>query len=287
MLQAFAGALPALERCFGGRGSRPRRPTRRISPRPARARATPGGGDDEHLFDGFLGAVPGLRARLGMLARPCWTSAAAAGTRSRWPPGSFPLPGSWAWDIDGQVVASAQARRALVSLGNAAFVIGDAAALPTRPRFDVITAFDAVHDQRVPQEVLHRVRAALAPGGVFVMVDEVLQRPGRQRGPSAGRPVLRDQPAVLHPGRPGWRGSRSAPCGEPRERGRCWPAWPVSATWQCWTRPGRRTASSSAAPDQREPAGKPAPETSPGNSTAQRGETSCAARRGMVICGDG
>ena len=35
----------------------------------------------------------------------------------------------------------------------------------------MITAFDAVHDQRSPQEVLRRVRAALAPGGVFVMVD--------------------------------------------------------------------------------------------------------------------
>jgi len=35
---------------------------------------------------------------------------------------------------------------------------------PARPRFDVITAFDAVHDQRSPQDVLHRVRAALAPG---------------------------------------------------------------------------------------------------------------------------
>jgi hypothetical protein len=35
----------------------------------------------------------------------------------------------------------------------------------------VITAFDAVHDQHSPQEVLRRVRAALAPGGVFVMVD--------------------------------------------------------------------------------------------------------------------
>jgi SAM-dependent methyltransferase len=50
-------------------------------------------------------------------------------------------------------------------------VIGDAAALPVRPGFDVITAFDAVHDQRSPQQVLRRVRAALAPGGVFVMVD--------------------------------------------------------------------------------------------------------------------
>ena len=32
-------------------------------------------------------------------------------------------------------------------------------------------SLDAVHDQRSPQEVLRRVLAALAPGGVFVMVD--------------------------------------------------------------------------------------------------------------------
>jgi len=39
------------------------------------------------------------------------------------------------------------------------------------PRFDLITAFDAVHDQHSPQQVLRRVRAALAPGGMFLMVD--------------------------------------------------------------------------------------------------------------------
>ena len=37
--------------------------------------------------------------------------------------------------------------------------------------FDVITAFDAVHDQHSPGEVLRQARAALAPGGLFVMVD--------------------------------------------------------------------------------------------------------------------
>jgi hypothetical protein len=32
-------------------------------------------------------------------------------------------------------------------------------------------AFDSVHDQRAPAEVLRRVRSALSPGGMFVMVD--------------------------------------------------------------------------------------------------------------------
>ncbi len=39
------------------------------------------------------------------------------------------------------------------------------------PAFDAIFAFDAIHDQADPAEVLRHVRAALADGGVFVMVD--------------------------------------------------------------------------------------------------------------------
>ncbi|MGH8922137.1 MAG: class I SAM-dependent methyltransferase, partial [Actinomycetes bacterium] len=56
-------------------------------------------------------------------------------------------------------------------LANASFTVADATTLAADGSFDVITAFDAVHHFRVPWEVLRRVRAALAPGGVFVMVD--------------------------------------------------------------------------------------------------------------------
>ena len=84
---------------------------------------------------------------------------------------AFPASRFLGLDIDEHLVAVATAEGAGLGLGNAAFVVGDAAALPARPRFDVITAFDAVHDQHSPQQVLRRVRGALAPGGVFVMVD--------------------------------------------------------------------------------------------------------------------
>ena len=132
MLQAFAGALPELERCGG-----------------------------------FLGAVPGgLAAGAAVLDLGCGTGHAVTVAARAFPASRF-----LGVDIDEHAVTTAQSRRARLGLGNAAFVIGDAAALPARPRFDVITAFDAVHDQRSPQEVLRRVRAALAPGGVFVMVD--------------------------------------------------------------------------------------------------------------------
>lgn len=38
-------------------------------------------------------------------------------------------------------------------------------------RFDLITAFDAIHDQGDPQGVLDGIRAALADDGLFLMQD--------------------------------------------------------------------------------------------------------------------
>src|SRR5206468_1557866 len=61
--------------------------------------------------------------------------------------------------------------RAAAGVGNASFVVQDVAKLETRIPFDLITAFDAIHDQADPAGVLRRVRAALAPGGTFLMLD--------------------------------------------------------------------------------------------------------------------
>jgi 2-polyprenyl-3-methyl-5-hydroxy-6-metoxy-1,4-benzoquinol methylase len=38
-------------------------------------------------------------------------------------------------------------------------------------RFDLVTAFDAIHDQAHPAQVLAGIAAALRPGGIFLMVD--------------------------------------------------------------------------------------------------------------------
>jgi len=171
MLRALGGALPDLERCFVAGGGVPQAA---FTPHFAAAGAT--AGDtwrrvyDEHLVDGFLGAVPGLQARLAAGARVldlgCGTGHAVTVAAQAFPASQFV-----GMDISGRLVAMAQAERSRLALGNAAFAVADAAMLPPDPQWDVITAFDAVHDQRSPQEVLRRARAALAPGGVFVMVD--------------------------------------------------------------------------------------------------------------------
>jgi len=43
--------------------------------------------------------------------------------------------------------------------------------LPLQPPFDIVFAFDAVHDQVNPAGVLARVHEALRPGGQFLMFD--------------------------------------------------------------------------------------------------------------------
>ncbi len=58
-----------------------------------------------------------------------------------------------------------------MGVSNTSFAVQDVAQLPAWPQFDLITAFDAIHDQIDPAQVLCRIRAALAPGGLFVMVD--------------------------------------------------------------------------------------------------------------------
>ena len=45
------------------------------------------------------------------------------------------------------------------------------AALDAAEAYDVITVFDAIHDQAQPAQVLHNIYRALRPGGVLLMVD--------------------------------------------------------------------------------------------------------------------
>lgn len=54
---------------------------------------------------------------------------------------------------------------------NTEFIVRDAAQLNETDRFDLITAFDAIHDQIAPAAVLAAINQALRPDGVFLMQD--------------------------------------------------------------------------------------------------------------------
>ena len=71
---------------------------------------------------------------------------------------------------DGVTAARAEAKS--WRLANARFETGDVACLGLSNRFDVITSFDAIHDQAEPDKVLRNIWEALKPGGIYFMLDE-------------------------------------------------------------------------------------------------------------------
>jgi SAM-dependent methyltransferase len=70
---------------------------------------------------------------------------------------------------EGVGVGAAEAKR--LGITNATFLARDVAELDITDAYDVITAFDAIHDQAKPARVLENIYRALRPGGVFLMVD--------------------------------------------------------------------------------------------------------------------
>ncbi|ORB82988.1 methyltransferase [Mycobacterium kansasii] len=78
-------------------------------------------------------------------------------------------------DFSDAAVAAGAAEAARLGLNNAAFERHDLAHLDEvtekAAAYDVITAFDTIHDQAHPARVLANIHRALRPGGVLLMVD--------------------------------------------------------------------------------------------------------------------
>jgi ubiquinone/menaquinone biosynthesis C-methylase UbiE len=74
-------------------------------------------------------------------------------------------------DFSAEAVGRATEEARRKGLGNAFFDVEDAAALEEENAYDLITAFDAIHDQADPARVLANIRRALKPGGTFLMQD--------------------------------------------------------------------------------------------------------------------
>jgi ubiquinone/menaquinone biosynthesis C-methylase UbiE len=84
---------------------------------------------------------------------------------------AFPNSRFTGYDFSEEGVAAGRAEAQRMNITNAQFVVQDVAKIEQVEAFDLITAFDAIHDQAQPTEVLARISRALRPGGVFLMVD--------------------------------------------------------------------------------------------------------------------
>ncbi len=84
---------------------------------------------------------------------------------------SFPKSRFVGIDLCEDTVAAARAEATKLGLSNARFEKMDAAKLDGKAAYDFVTAFDTIHDQADPAQVLSRIHEAIRPGGTFLCVD--------------------------------------------------------------------------------------------------------------------
>jgi SAM-dependent methyltransferase len=73
------------------------------------------------------------------------------------------------YDFSEQAISAANEQAK--ELSNVSFEVKDVTRLPEVDRYDLITAFDAIHDQIKPLAVLEEIAKSLRPDGVFLMQD--------------------------------------------------------------------------------------------------------------------
>jgi 2-polyprenyl-3-methyl-5-hydroxy-6-metoxy-1,4-benzoquinol methylase len=121
-------------------------------------------------LDAIVALVPGLeedlRSGISVLDVGCGSGRALVALSRAYPRSRFT-----GHDFSDEAIRAARAAAAEHGLSNVAFEVRDAAAPVGGERYDLVTAFDAIHDQADPAAVLRAIRQRLAPDGVFLMQD--------------------------------------------------------------------------------------------------------------------
>ncbi|AFZ35727.1 Methyltransferase type 12 [Stanieria cyanosphaera PCC 7437] len=83
----------------------------------------------------------------------------------------FPNSKFKGYDFSSEAIANAQLEASQLGLNNIQFEVKDATIFEEVEKYDLITTFDAVHDQARPDLVLKNIYQALRPDGVYLMQD--------------------------------------------------------------------------------------------------------------------
>lgn len=127
-------------------------------------------GHDAGLLTEVVPLVPGLNERLtagiDVLDVGCGSGHAINLLADAFPQSRFV-----GYDFSEGGIAAARREATQLGLTNATFEVVDVARLAEQDQFDLVTAFDAIHDQAEPRTVLANIARALRPDGDFLMVD--------------------------------------------------------------------------------------------------------------------
>ncbi len=84
---------------------------------------------------------------------------------------AFPNSRFVGYDFSKKAIAAAKAEVQRLKLHNARFAAKDVATLNEPKKYDLITAFDSIHDQAKPTKVLKEISKGLRSDGVFLLID--------------------------------------------------------------------------------------------------------------------
>jgi 2-polyprenyl-3-methyl-5-hydroxy-6-metoxy-1,4-benzoquinol methylase len=85
--------------------------------------------------------------------------------------GRYPESRFTGYDLCGDAVANARRIAGAAGVSNVTFEKRDLTDFDESERYDLITSFDAVHDQKHPGRFLANLHHALKPGGIHLMQD--------------------------------------------------------------------------------------------------------------------
>ena len=122
------------------------------------------------LFEHVLPLVDDIEARLqagiDVLDAGCGRGLALTALARRYPNSRFV-----GYDLCGDAIDFARTHARQLELDNIEFAQRDLSDFNEASRYDLITSFDAVHDQRDPQRLIDSLYRALRPEGVYLMQD--------------------------------------------------------------------------------------------------------------------
>ena len=122
------------------------------------------------LFDGYIGVVPGLVERLEGGISVCDVGC-GTGHNMNLMAQAYPKSTFKGYDLAEDAIASATLEANEMGLTNVTFEVQDVTDLPSDVSFDLITAFDSIHDQVNPQGALNEASSHLSLNGAFMMID--------------------------------------------------------------------------------------------------------------------
>ena len=121
---------------------------------------------EEHILPLIEGIEDQLESGIDVLDVGCGSGRAMNLLATRYPRSRFV-----GYDISEDAIAVARNEAASFGLTNVFFEVVDATRIEDVARYDLITTFDAVHDQADPAAVLAGIRQALKPTGTYLMQD--------------------------------------------------------------------------------------------------------------------